>query len=262
MDAPICQQVLDIDPDLFAGIGKNSTIDMMPSDSLAKLMADLSLPNLFNSTFMAMHGLVPKGVIANVLKQNLSPIDLSHATKFKTAYDGLTSIDEAVSQDAILSQAIISTHESLRAQGVSPNNLEYAFFILALLTALFTARMLYLAEISHDLQQDQTEIAALGATSDDMEKVIEEINKSGSEISMSIAQLAENDRHLRYVHNDVRLRVDPNAEAIVIQYIYPDQIVRVIETNGRWAKVEIIDYRTEKPLRGWVPRSTLRHRPL
>ena len=121
---------LGIDPDLFAGIGKNSTIDMMPSDSLAKLMADLSLPNLFNSTFMAMHGLVPKGVIANVLKQNLSPIDLNHATKFKTAYDGLTSIDEAVSQDAILSQAIISAHESLRAQGVSPNNLEYAFFIL------------------------------------------------------------------------------------------------------------------------------------
>jgi len=253
---------IGIDPALFGGIGKFPEIDLARTGAIGKILADLSRPSVLNGALMAMNGLMPKGVIADVLKQHVSPIDLGHASKFKPAFDGLTSIDETVFDGEILSKAIISTHDSLSKQDSRSFNLEYAFFLLALLTALMTARMLYLAEISTDLQQSQLEVAQAGATSEDMGEVIEAIEKSSSEISDTLNKQAENDRHIRYVHNDVRLRVEANVDAMVIQYIYPDQIVRIIEANGHWAKVEIIDYRTERPVRGWVPRSTLRHSPL
>ena len=253
---------LGIDPKIFSSVGKFPELSSLQATTMSKVLADLGRPSAFNSAILAMQGIAPKGVLADVLKQHVSPIDLSHAAKFRTAFEGITSIDDTFFEGKTLSQAIISTNNSLEEERRRPTDLEYAAFLLALLVALITMRMWYLAEVSNDYQQQQIEISSSSATSVDMDEVIEAIKNSSTEISKSITKQGVDDPNVRFIHTDVRLRVEPHIEAQVIQFIFPDQIVRVVETKGHWAKVEIIDYRTEKQVRGWVPRSMLRHDPL
>ncbi|HEX8534400.1 MAG TPA: SH3 domain-containing protein [Allosphingosinicella sp.] len=68
-------------------------------------------------------------------------------------------------------------------------------------------------------------------------------------------------RHIRYVETVVNLRVGPEARALPIRFVYPDQWVRVLETRGEWAKVEVFDYGTDVPVTGWMNRQYLRNRP-
>ncbi|HEX8443938.1 MAG TPA: SH3 domain-containing protein [Allosphingosinicella sp.] len=67
-------------------------------------------------------------------------------------------------------------------------------------------------------------------------------------------------RHIRYVETVVNLRVEPDVRALSIRFVYPDQWVRVLETRGEWAKVEVFDYGTDAPVTGWVSRRYLRNR--
>jgi hypothetical protein len=69
------------------------------------------------------------------------------------------------------------------------------------------------------------------------------------------------DRSIRYLHGRTSLRAAPDGDERPIRIVYPDQLVRVLETKRDWAKVEVYDYGNERPIVGWISRGLLRTRP-
>ena len=69
-------------------------------------------------------------------------------------------------------------------------------------------------------------------------------------------------RFIRYVHAVVNLRAEPRRGGQLIRLVYPDQVVRVIDTEGEWAEVEVFDYGSDRPVRGWISRRYLRANPV
>nr|WP_321358917.1 SH3 domain-containing protein [uncultured Hyphomonas sp.] len=54
------------------------------------------------------------------------------------------------------------------------------------------------------------------------------------------------------------LRAAQNTDAAIIAEIQPDQLVRVLEQDGDWVRVEVIPYAGGDPLEGWMHRGGLR----
>ncbi|WP_420143972.1 hypothetical protein [Sphingobium sp.] len=63
---------------------------------------------------------------------------------------------------------------------------------------------------------------------------------------------------IRYVHAATPLRTSPGREGLIIRRVYPDQWLRVLESKGDWAHVEVFDYQSDASIDGWMHRSHLR----
>ena len=136
----------------------------------------------------------------------------------------------------------------------------YGFIITLLVSAAGTVAGTldaYYGSVQVELAREAQEEAA-------DPKVVEELRDANQRIAALEAQqrlaLAE-DRSLRYVHARTPLRVDPHGKALMIRYIYQDQVLRVLETRDNWVQIETIEYSAEKPLRGWVHRRAIHLEP-
>lgn len=69
----------------------------------------------------------------------------------------------------------------------------------------------------------------------------------------------DRERHIRYIDRPAPLRVAPDAHAHLLRTVYPDQLLRVRDTRGSWAYVDVYDYASDQPISGWVSRARLRH---
>jgi hypothetical protein len=92
-----------------------------------------------------------------------------------------------------------------------------------------------------------------------------QIESLRGDISGAGANGAERDRdhnrHIRYLDRVAPLRVEPDGRALVLRVVYPDQLLRVQDTRGAWAFVEVYDYKSDQPITGWISRTRLRRRP-
>lgn len=68
----------------------------------------------------------------------------------------------------------------------------------------------------------------------------------------------DHDRHIRFIDRPALLRVGPDAHADLLRTVYPDQLLRVRDTRGSWAYVDVYDYASDQPISGWVSRARLR----
>ena len=59
---------------------------------------------------------------------------------------------------------------------------------------------------------------------------------------------------IRYIHDTVNLRAEPNRGSLLIRRRYPDHLLMVSEAKDDWVKVEIFDYAGERAVSGWVCR--------
>ena len=68
----------------------------------------------------------------------------------------------------------------------------------------------------------------------------------------------DRERHIRYIDRPAPLRVEPDAHAHLVRTVYPDQLLRVRDTRGSWAYVDVYDYASDQPISGWISRARLR----
>lgn len=64
-------------------------------------------------------------------------------------------------------------------------------------------------------------------------------------------------RDYRHVLGKTTLRLEPIAGAQAIRTVFPDELIRVVDANGHWAKVEVTDYASDQLTVGWIARSRI-----
>ena len=64
-------------------------------------------------------------------------------------------------------------------------------------------------------------------------------------------------RDYRHVVRKTTLRLEPVARSLPIRTVFPDELTRVLEARGPWAKVEVHEYATDQVTIGWIARSRL-----
>ncbi|HEY0928078.1 hypothetical protein [Brevundimonas sp.] len=64
-------------------------------------------------------------------------------------------------------------------------------------------------------------------------------------------------RDYRHVVRKTTLRLEPVAGSLPIRTVFPDELIRVLEAKGSWAKVEVHEYATDQVTIGWIARSRL-----
>ena len=64
-------------------------------------------------------------------------------------------------------------------------------------------------------------------------------------------------RDYRRVLGKTTLRLEPIAGAQAIRTVFPDELIRIVDADGHWAKVEVIDYSSDQLTVGWIARSRI-----
>lgn len=72
------------------------------------------------------------------------------------------------------------------------------------------------------------------------------------------AQQDYDKRHIRYLISRTPLRVEPHRQATMIRLVFPDQLVKVLDSRCDWLWVEVYDYSSDQPIKGWLHRGNLR----
>jgi len=179
---------------------------------------------------------------------------LERDSLFENSLKGLGAFDRPDIDPEILAGAIVKAHDKVeKSKGMS---LEAAMAWMTFLMLLMTLWNAYMQQEMWQMQQDGTD------AKEELNVTVDRIEKSASDISENLTRKVRDQHTVRYLHKDAVIRTEPHKEAQMRRYIYPDQLIRVVNTRGHWAEVEILDYRTEKPERGWIARSQLRIEPL
>lgn len=64
-------------------------------------------------------------------------------------------------------------------------------------------------------------------------------------------------RDYRHVLGKTTLRLEPIAGAQAIRTVFPDELIRIVDANGHWAKVEVTNYSSDELTVGWIARSRI-----
>lgn len=131
-------------------------------------------------------------------------------------------------------------------------------FILALVGAAASLGGLYYAREQVTLARGE---AAPSASDRELAKVIREVSENQLALAQAQREQVTRDRNIRYVHDRSVLRVDPNGDAPTIRLVYPDQLLRVVDERGDWLMVDVYDYQSDIPVRGWISRRRVKLRP-
>lgn len=239
---------------LFADMTKIHSATAGAAEAVAKIMAQTRLDCFgFQATAnLALDGLVAPGAAADLL-QRYGEDSALHGATFDTVLDAIRSLDEEeldVDPEAAAERA---WHQILsQLSGKVPHMDAAAWLSLAAL--LFTVVGVLIEAASYVEQRRSDPSRALKA-------IERELGEIRADRLAEKAADRQTDRFLRYVHGTVNLRAEPSRSGMVIRLVYPDQLVRVIETKGDWAMVDVFDYASETPMRGWINRRNLRVRP-
>lgn len=250
--------------DLHLGInesifGRMANIDKLFEDQMAStrdMISGFAKPSSLSLAALTAREMAPRGAVADIFKQIINPLALERHSLFENSLKGLAAFDGPEIKPEILAGAIIRAHDKVEESKEGGMSLET---VMAWMTFLMLLMALWNAYMQHEMWQMENENTA---ASEKLNLSVERIEKSASDISKTLRQKANDQSAVRYIHKDAVIRTEPNKEAQELRYIYPDQLIRVVDTKGHWAKVEILDYRTEKRERGWIARSQLRIEPL
>jgi hypothetical protein len=232
---------------------------VQPRSRIADMLGGDAGPSVLSAAYLSLQGLGPKGAVADLLKQHIDPVDIRPLSPFDHSLRGFGTFNDETPDQAILLEAIGSVQDQLENANSENRNLQYLGLVVMILTLLVSA---YYQARSVNLQAKGLDLARDAPTKTDIDKIVQAAEKSGTRIADSIASKAAGAENIRYIHGDSKLRLQPERDAVVVRYVYPDQILKVLDTKGHWALVEIIDYRTEKPVSGWIARNQLRIYPL
>jgi hypothetical protein len=190
----------------------------------------------------------------NALRAGLTPEifraihDVPSASAFKTVFDAVPAIEEAVADDD--SEKVISLIQDLFGQleaqikTLKPGKISFEgsagnlIGIISLLFALF----------------------AYHASNQSERRVISSIEQQSERIIASVNQLkpVELETQFFIVVRASRLKTKPAPKAVLGGRVYPNQKVRLLSEKGQWIEVEFFDYPSNTLRSGWVLKKYLK----
>ncbi len=135
-------------------------------------------------------------------------------------------------------------------------------FVITVVTAYIGYESLLIGERGLAVAQESLVAAKAGPTRADLEALIQETKAAREAAEDRARGDAKVHDRLRYVHDHTPLRAEPQAKGLVLRLVYPDQTLRVVDAKGEWVEVEVFDYQSDHPIRGWMSRRRLRLQPL
>lgn len=90
-----------------------------------------------------------------------------------------------------------------------------------------------------------------------IEQIRQEIRNAANE---AVRRDDDRERHIRSIDRPAPLRDEPDGRSQLRRTVFPDQLIRVRDTRGSWAYVEVYDYASNQPISGWISRARLRRR--
>lgn len=240
---------LGIDPKVFRVATGFDVLEPLIGSVAAAKLAGMARPGFQAVAELALHGLTGQSVSADALQ----------------AYD-------APNADAPFLAAVIESISVFDDAGIS--NAERAEVLQRLILAFERARAFLSAEYQKAglLEAIGLAVASLALAL----QLIEmnsgpppvELQEANSHLAAILTELqssrdgeASGSRSIRFVRQVTHLRAEPHRDGLVVRLVYPDQWVRVIDTNGEWARVEVFDYRSDAGIEGWINRRNLRMKP-
>jgi cell division protein FtsB len=130
-------------------------------------------------------------------------------------------------------------------------------FILALVGTVASVGSLMVA-----VEQLELDKASQASDQQNFKHILASVQATQADIETSRRELTARDRQLRYVHERAPLRLEPHREGPTIRFVYSDQVLRALEEQGDWLKVEVYDYQSEGSTIGWISRRRVRIQPL
>jgi hypothetical protein len=228
--------------------------------------ADMLLPSWQVTARLGCAGVVPASLVRDIL-------DEIHQTRadtiaFEAAVEMAEGIDGEVNYLADLTLFLLRKYRTiiidLASGAVDFVKREGIIATISLFVALASlyenhASRIYSAEQT-DLAREQAELARDGDASEPT-PIQHEIAEYLQTLQQQIAQINVDrtaDLNMRVVIQTAPLRLEPNAKAIVLRRVYPDDRVRVLDVKDGWALVEVYEYKSEATTTGWINRRVLR----
>ncbi|WP_342709896.1 SH3 domain-containing protein [Bradyrhizobium sp. B124] len=184
------------------------------------------------------------------------------APVFSAVLDGIRAFDADEPSDELVAEVLARVDESVRASGALnslkgqgiANLIGVLSCVIALVGIPIALKSLEISRESLAVSRESAKSAREGATSEDIAALLR-VHQERTKKEV------EADRSIRYLHGRTLLRSGPNGNERTMRIVYPDQLVRVLETKRDWVRVEVYDYGNEMPIVGWISRSLLRVRP-
>lgn len=133
--------------------------------------------------------------------------------------------------------------------------------ICTLLSGYVGLASLQVAEKSLVVAEQSLNSAQAQPTNSDLAAVIRESQATREAFEAERRERADDRHRIRYVHERAPLRTEPHAQGMLIRSVYPDQLLRVVDEQGEWLKVEVFDYQSDGVTRGWISRRRVRLNP-
>lgn len=220
------------------------------AEAVATRYATMIRPGFEITATAALEGLAAPGAVAELLRRYEEE---PQAPIFGAVHEAVTRLDaEEDTPDGFLELFDVAWSAILRAISTTPDLIRNPAFVAWL--------SLLVAAAGVSLVAYQT----FGPPSVEVTKRLDESNAQLRSIHSQLEadrQRNEAARHIRHVHAVVNLRTEPSGESQLIRLVYPDQWIRLIETKGDWALVEVFDYGSDAAVTGWISRRYLRSNP-
>lgn len=200
---------------------------------------------------LGLAGVAPRGAAAEVLRRYRAD-SLDHSDLFGDVMSGIQRFDADDFSDQELSEHLNKARSAARESDLAdPMQAQMAFALI----------MLLLAVCQTILQLEAIELARSSATSAAVEAGTAEMKALRNDLRRQREQDRREWRDIRYVVDVTPLRVEPDRRSMPLLEVYPDQLLRILEVKGGWARVEVMSYGSGEPISGWINRSRLRGRP-
>ena len=234
-----------------AALASIGALHAAEADLASRVLEAVQRPGFQATVVAGLDGVAARGAAADVLAYYGEDPD-PDAPIFAAVMSGVTALDEADEAtrrdrlDAALARLAELVSEVLRREN-RPITVTGVMTVVGTLMSVISVGIAWMAFQGDEADRRGPDTAAVIAKLDELK----------------MAQPPVRDqRDMRFVHDKAWLRIAPDAKAPAIRAIYPDQPLRVLETEDGWAKVEAYDYASDRPLVGWISRRRLRIEPL
>ncbi len=265
-DSPVMRTLREMqERSVLAGMREPRFQAEMTSPALRVFLAQTSIASTARSQATALDnrlgwqftavsglgGLAARGPAAAVLAgYDASAAD--DAILYRTVVRAAHGLDEGGRDvSAVFLAAIASAWEILRQKWSSNDDGIAKINAVELLTLLCAIASLWVAKVGLDLSE-------ANASTQDVQDVEMAVAAVGREVRSLAVEQHDRDVRYRHVARPSLLRIGPSAQADVIMQIYEDQLLRVMDSDGEWVRVEVLSYRNEEPMVGWISRRRLR----
>jgi hypothetical protein len=199
---------------------------------------------------LGLTGAAARGAAAAVLSQYRADPSY-HSDLFRDVMRGIQLVDADELDDDRLAEGL--SHAQRNTRRIDLTDPAQAALLLALISILLSVYQTV-------LQYEAMDAAKFSATSADVHSVQIEMKALRDDLRRDREERRREWRDVRYVIDATPLRAEPDGSSIALLTVYPDQLLRILEVKGRWARVEVISYSSGATESGWISRRRLRVR--